>query len=324
MAGEERAAARLGGVEAGRLVGALLVVLLHCLPNPAFGGRPPVAVLLLGAAARAAVPFFFVASGLFLAVRPEPMRDTLRRTAGRLLRLHLFWLLVYAAVFSTPLPSFNWQWKPSILWTGGAGFQLWFLPVLAASRFAVAAAVPRIGWGATVALAAGIAAVGLWAVYGLHPHLPAPFWFPRMCQGPVLVLAGVALARSRTELRPRSAAGLVLLAWPLSLGEDALIARLGGQPLTYQEFDLSTCGLGIAAAALARGWTGWTPPPRWRAASLGLRLYCVHVLFLWPLLHWIGTGAPGRTTLLFAAVCALSLGAAWLCGRVPWLARITV
>jgi hypothetical protein len=321
MASEGQGTGRHGGIDSGRLLGAFLVILLHSLPNPALQASVPLATLLVGAAARVAVPFFFVASGLFLAIRAEPLSATARRTIGRLLPIYLFWLLFYAAVFSTPLPSYSWQWKLSILWTGGVGFQLWFLPALGASQWLVAAGLPRIGGRAMAAVAGGIAAVGLWMVYDLPPHMP--FWFPRLTQGPVLVLAGHWIARSGRRIGAAPAGLLLLAAFLLSLGEDALIAQLRAAPATYQEYDLSTCLFGIAAALLARAPGVRGPvPAAWEPARLSLWLYCVHVLFLWPLLAWIGTGPPLRTAALFACVSGLSLAAWWPCRRVGWLRRV--
>src|SRR5579871_5387502 len=88
-----RGAARNQGVDAFRYLLAYLVVLLHSLPGNAVTADA-VWPFWLSSICRAAVPFFFVASGYFL--KPAPGLAAVLKPLKRLLPVYAFWFAIYA------------------------------------------------------------------------------------------------------------------------------------------------------------------------------------------------------------------------------------
>lgn len=267
---------RENGIDAFRCVAFAAVVMIHAIP-----GRDPQAPAegFLVVLSRFAVPFFFLASGYFLANRGAV--DTIVRTARRLLPIYLVWDLFYLLEIDRGFdrllaPGSALRW----LLLGQPGYHLWFLTALGTSIALFAMARSRLGWTALFALASVLYAAGLllgsWRDIVGMGDMPfntrnGPFF------GFFFVLAGNWLRAHDLRLRCSTAAICFVSSAGLQCAEAMLFVRYGSGLLPDADFLLSTTVFGISSFMLARS----LPQNRlWSALSLlggaTLGMYLIH------------------------------------------------
>ncbi len=141
--------ARNIGIDSFRYLMCFAVALLHALPSVE-GLTAETWATLTASVCRGAVPFFFIASGFFMRVPATWKMEIVARPLGRLLPIYAIWFLVYHVIEAVSLGRFAF---PSIrdLITGGAGFHLWFIPVLGLTLSATPTAIILVGPRATTA-----------------------------------------------------------------------------------------------------------------------------------------------------------------------------
>lgn len=329
--GDSAGAPRDAGVEAGRYAMALLVIVLHVLYAPVANGpfvAAPLWVGIVDCVTRAAVPFFFVASGFYLRT-DRPLGQLVLRPIVRILPIFVFWVLLYWVV-----AHFAPHMHPTRLWlglflSGGAAYHLWFLPALLFAQIAVALGERLLGSVVTGVIVVLLALAGpiLWdygPIFGLGHAVEPLLYVARQMAAPAFVWLGV---RARTQ--PRVAP---LVAWPLAGAagvslwlEDYAVSRLSGHP-GYVSYDIlfSTFAFGYAAFVAARS----VDHTRWarRLAPLGrlsLGIYAVHLLFVIQFREWLGNRAfwPAMLAVLLSAVCSTLVAAVLV--RIPGLQRLT-
>jgi surface polysaccharide O-acyltransferase-like enzyme len=302
------------GIDAFRALAIFMVVLLHCLPLSV--PDQPLWATLVALPARAAVPFFFVASGYFLPRYDHLQPAMFLRPATRLLPAYLFWIPVYIAANSvldaTPyIPG----WKALI--AGGPGFHLWFLPALGAAMVIVSTGRLLVGDRITAIFCLALALAGL-AGGTYHDLLftTGAAGKGRILSAPLLVLAGALLRTTSPAPQPSRALALFVGSLILMLVEELAIAQSTGRPLTVHDVTVGTFAAGIGAFLLARSLHSpravsiMQPLAPIGRASLGI--YGVHLLFVWLWAPTIGTATPvqilSTAGLAFATSAALTLG----------------
>lgn len=273
---------RDSGVEAARFAWALAVVALHSIPIALPGrdtGPAPLWALIVATIARAAVPFFFVASGFYLSADP-------RKLVRALLRLGAIYLACLAgygiAMWLVPVRQLDWAPVPVL--TGGIVTPLWFIPALAGSLAFVGWGRRLVGLPVTGALALLLALAGpILYAYGPVIGLRSYPWrlepLVRHMAGPVLVWTGLVL-QGRSLPRAGIAWTLLALAIAALFAEQALVSQMRGASHVI-EFDMlfATFVAGVLAFIAARAVTA----PRWLAhlGGLSLGIYLVHIGFVW-------------------------------------------
>lgn len=155
-----------------RLLAAVLVVCIHTSPLSSIGGGWD--FWLTRVLARAAVPFFLMVSGYFLA-RSE------WKSTGRFLKKTALTYLAGVALY-LPLNLYNGgygplEWVRKLL-AEGTLYHLWYFPAVILGVF-IARGLSRLGQPAALAIAALLYLIGLGgdSYYGLASSLPGPAAF---------------------------------------------------------------------------------------------------------------------------------------------------
>lgn len=275
---------RNAGIDAGRYFLLLGVVALHAK-------HPPIslATTLLSTICRAAVPFFFIASGYFL--RPTDRFDweLIKKRIGRLLPPFLFWMAIYF-LLSKIIPGHHWRFHRRDLLTGGLAFHLWFLPGLVLAQLFVGGGLRLVGSKVTGAICVALAMWGVAAVTydgvlaTMWPRLAATMAMPayahRFLMGPIFVYIGTLLAKHVIDVWWPFLLGVALAIYALTVGEEFLIARMSGQVLQSHEYAICTFMLGTSVFLLMKSLPEpeffEERPPRWGRSALVFmpRTYC--------------------------------------------------
>lgn len=314
---------RIVGIDAGRAIGVVAVVLIHTAASRPLGfgidaGR------LIDQLCRWAVPFYFVASGYFLACRIDgPVGPMLRAVVARLGVVFLTWSAIYLLLSRTgpsrlldPAAAFRW------LVTGEPAWHLWFLSALATClALLLVLHRSRMSPGAMAAGALALYAVGL-ALGSYHGAFVAERIDPAQIAsrtplldgrgGPfpfVFVVAGYWIARAG---RPPRWLGPSLLAGGagLHLAEATALDALGWFPFAGNDFLIGTLAFGTGAFLVAQDWPA--SPVMRHLASVGpwsLGVYCCHVLFIAPLRKLVPWSDLTGNLLLAALVLSASVAA---------------
>ncbi len=307
------------GIDTLRYGCAFAVVVIHALPRSL---PVPLWAVLVWSACVPAVPFFFIASGYFLRSQERFGVDIIVRPLRRLLLIYLFWILAYFVLLKV-IPVQHWSFGPHDWLYGGTAYHLWFLPALGFALVFVGAGLTLVGpeWtGLACAALAGIAL--LRGSYHDVLHLGGtPSTHSGQLAGPLYVYIGAMLARRPIKLSWRWLAGLVVVAYGLVVGEELLISRLAGEPLSmdhdvvFSAFILGTAVF-LAARAIPESSTG-----RGMAGlgQISLSVYAVHLLILWVLVGFIGNAGPWQVAVLAVAVFGLATAVSLGLQRVPGL-----
>ena len=292
------------GVDAFRFGLAFLVVVLHTVP--------PVPMQIV---TRAAVPFFLVTGGAFLAPERHTPWALIARPVRRLLPIHLFWLAADWTLLSLAGPvRVGW----ADLLTGGPAYHLWFLPALGGSLALVGGGIRVTGGRVTGVLCTVLAVAGLLRG-GYHPLVAGliPPGRGAALVAPWCVWLGWTLNRWRPTLSPARAGALVALALGALVGEEWLLATLSHQPLASHDFLLATPVFGVTTLLLARSLNNVAVVRR--ASALGqisLGVYTIHLPIV------LGLSATPLDWLVRAALAfAVATAVIWSLSRVRPLTR---
>lgn len=299
---------RHAGIELGRAVAMLAVVLIHVPPAPALNAT-------LRPLAEFGVPYFFVLSGFMWASRETPRNarpDALRRlwtTLRRLFTLYALAFVVYALVpldWSTALrhgqlgPAVGaaaqrsyaaFTTAPLATWLDGPpqGFHLWFLPSLMLGLTAVGVGHVQGRQRALMGLALGLFVFGLLTgryartAVGLPWHLSTrdgPF------QSVLLVGVGASLAKRGPPRAWRWRGPVVLfLGQLLVFAEAAWVGAAPGAGGGPDVYSAAVLPLGVGAFWLFHDLPLRAPWAQRAARSVGgatLGVYLWHVLLRVP------------------------------------------
>ncbi|PZQ63493.1 MAG: hypothetical protein DI570_08730 [Phenylobacterium zucineum] len=303
------ATTRMVGIDAFRLLAIAAVIFIH-LPKIGALGQ------LADALARFAVPFFFAASGYFLAGSRRPVAAELQKSARRLLIPYIAWTTIYtwyAVSFRGPQED---RLTPlRLLIDGGGGYHLWFLPSLFVCT-CLLLAMRRLSDGALITIAAALYAVGV----ALGTYSRPLFGFDNelwnMRDGPffgfIFMSFGFVVARRGLRLSLWASLALLLTSAICQVIEAYLIN--GYDHTILRDLQISTVPYGCAAllTALALPDRAWTRV----LAYLGERslgIYLLHMLGIWIGLILIPTNsfaealAVAAFALLFATGASLTL-----------------
>lgn len=333
-ADDQRPAARVRdpGIDLFRFLMAMLVILLHILPStwPTPGnpwGSPRWAVVA-DAVCRAAVPFFFIASGYYFRV-DRGVAANIRRAVTRLAPIYLFWMAIYlgvAVVFApTHLPG-RWQWLT--VFDGEPGFHLWFIPALIFALLTLTVTLALGGRGLAVAVALLFALAGpiLGAYYpllGIDRYPPLLLDLRRQLAAPAYVAIGYLL-RTAPPVGVRTSVVLCVLALIAGTAERYLLFVVVGNHAVIDTDGLVLCFcFGAAVFLLARSLNGMALASRLAPLGrLSLAVYLCHIVFLWA---WqaVLPAIPGRVPVLWMLIAGSATGTAAILVRIRWLRRFT-
>lgn len=284
---------RATGVDAGRFVMALLVIVLHAFPVSLPGrdiASMPAWPIPFIAVARMAVPYFFVASGYFLRTPPS-LRAAIVAPLTRIMPIYAITLAGYAVLlWLDPLRHVNWTILGII--RGDVIAPLWFLQALIAAQMLVGVGLflgrPRTACVVTLVLA--LCGPVLADYIPLITHHAYPWRLVpilRHLEAPVLVWVGTQIHRMRVMPVWFCFCG-ILMSLGCLLGEQSLITAIWHSPgLIEPDVVCATFPLGIFAFCLARSLNA----PAWfaRLGALSLNVYLIHFGFImafrtiWPL-----------------------------------------
>lgn len=325
---------RNGAFDRMRGIGALCVVLIHAPPFL----HSSIAELkgfgwILRLLCQAAVPYFFLLSGLMLGSKwaggrrdpGEPLR-----MSRRIATLYLPWFAVFLAMDSW-LARSNDAWSVVRRLVGFSdgrietlGYHLWFLPCLLLAQIAVWTSLRRFG-GALPALLSGVALflgldaldlAGIALPFGLIPT-----------EGPNLSLACVALGAFLSSEHPgwRPSGRVVLAAFAGIVVESVAVAFLSGDAWPVKTFLLTR----VAAPALLLAWLAKRPDFLGGGRtgifldSIGKHstgIYVSHLLFLEliPFESMVSSGFVRENFVKWPVVLLGAWGFAWLLSRSRW------
>lgn len=242
---------RLTGIELGRIVACLAVIVIHQNLSD-YGGNESIYNLFTNASLWA-VPFFFMLSGYFMSVE-ESWVKLIVKYFVRLAPITIFWITIYAAIWSEPiwfLDGFKSTLK--ILYTGGAGYHLWFLPSLGMCLAIAAIFLHFRAVNFLFAIALAIFLVGLAfgpyapAIYGVqHGDVDPPF---NTRNGPffglIFLTLGVLLQVQKIRLEAFAGASLVAIGSILVAAEVAFLNTVYQSPTTGYDYLLGSVPLSL-------------------------------------------------------------------------------
>ncbi len=290
---------RFLGIDAGKFVAALGVILIHTANGDHFRATAPTDEVLafyvdvgrfLGQMSRFAVPFFFIAAGYFLRSKlDKPFNIIVFNLVKRMIPIYFIWSLFYVLIISKRMiwlsDPIHWlEW----LVNGGPGFQLWFLPALTLNIILVSYLKPRYTWRILIISAALIYCLGL--IMGSYLPLfypsPDPIWILVMrdspCFGFMFVLSGLYFAENGAPNLKASwllfiCGGILQLLEAVYLDINHFIAFNTTNTLVGTlPFSIGAFGLALNVNSHAQ----WVKI----CAILGrisLGIYAVHVFFVW-------------------------------------------
>lgn len=320
---EKMASARNTGIDAMRFVMASLVVLLHSLPSST-DQNYSIFDTFTAIVCRAAVPFFFIASGYFLRPDKGSLLGGVIEPIRKFTPIYLFWLAVYFVVCQFT-PQHKWTWSPRELLSGGAAFHLWFIPALTAGTIIVSTGVRLAGLRITAIAVIALASVAL--IYNsyyevLHPpgHATRGGFFIALAF--ILMGYGLKLKNIGSGTGPRLAAAAFAMSLVLLIGEELLISKSSGAPLRSHDFTLATFIYGACAFLLAQRLEGLNVASALaRLSSMALGVYTSHLAFVWAIEPHI-PASPTKVAVVWTASLALALLTTAALKATPVLKRV--
>jgi|GEM_PF-4194643 len=300
--------ARLPGIDALRIFGAVLVVGLHVGLFPEW---PPALMEISRASGRWVVPFFFVVMGYFIGQKPV-IGPTALVTAGRLLQITLVCSVLYGVLNFLQLGvrgGVERMVSPEFIVRGAWG-HLWFMHAALAGLLLAAARPdwwqPRAAWWGLGAVLLGCSALDSMFAMG---RLDWPTMFAgRFLSGIALVWLGIKLASVPRVALARRWPVLVVVGAVLMLLQALVVHANGGAP-TEMQLHVGAIVLGVAALALGLA----LPATRGleRLADWGRR-YALGLYLLHPMLiELLRVAGIRRSDVLWLAAAGLTLLLLW-------------
>ena len=293
---------RDGAIDAARFVAFVAVVLIHTIdaghyfdPNSAQAADPRLPIdagQVIDQMARFAVPFFFVASGYFLARKDlSNVPASLWSIARRIVPVYAVWTAAFTLADPTARASLG---QPGfwarLLTQGGTAPHLWFLPSVALCLGLLVVCNRVLSARGQFALAAGLFVLGLTGgdyfelLFGRSPsELQLHVVRDVAMFGFIFVTAGYWLARPGWGPTCGVAVAIFLSGGALHLGESWMFAAaLKMRAFHSNEMLIGTLPFGIGAFLMARSWPpAWNVPrPMAALGTYGLGLYLIHPFFI--------------------------------------------
>lgn len=314
-------ASRNASLDALRVLSLVGVVTLHVAVG-GFNDNKALA-FVLDELTRFAVPAFFILSAYFW--KPDqlaaPLKLTLR-VAARVLPAFLLWTAVFVLHkqlphLDRPVLDYSRTGLLLLLWTGGPGFHLWFLPALVVSTAIVTLAGRYLGWRWTLALSLLLFVSGtIIGAYSkpLFGH-GFPFWMDRngLFFGPIFLTAGVLIRRHRDDLATILLWGIIAAVLGFALLQIAEGLFIVGRYPMGHDYSLSTLGYALAVFLL---FTRLELRGRFISAlgKATFTAYLVHPLILNWLVMTMQVKPSGLVIVLCVAI-TLAIGMAWQAAR---------
>lgn len=299
---------RVDGIDAMRLVAVIGVILIHLHHHGALATLIPTAF-------RFAVPFFFVASGFFIA--RSSGTGSIEKVARRVLPPFLIWAAVYAVVLGIEKPL-DQSWVRYLI-GGGEGYHLWFLSSIFINSVLILLLRDRISPERMLGLSAGVYILGLlFGPYSQLVGIPNTYGVWNWRDGPFFgfffMTAGFVMAvRARV---PRIAAGVLLFV--VGGAMQAIEAKVFMPDGFPRDQLLGTMLFGIGAFCIAYNAPDG-PILRWMATigrwSLGV--YCIHLLAVELVENMIKIDSYLDSFLAIGLALSLAVGAAFALSYIP-------
>ncbi|MDF0545664.1 acyltransferase family protein [Sphingobium sp. H39-3-25] len=311
---------RILGVDAARYLLSLFVIILHAMPN-----TPPGTALwpeMISVVTRAAVPFFFIASGYFLKPARSAHPDMVSKHVLRLAPVFGFWILAYVLLARSLDIGGAFRWRDIL--SGGPGFHLWFLPALGFGLASVSLSLALVGERATTGWCIALAIFGL--LSSSYHDLVFGHGIERrggLMIAPSFILLGAWARRHDVRLSTPLAAMLTLGSLLLVFAEELAISHFSATPFQSHDFTLSTILYGGSVFLLSLSLP--ENPVTHRLAALGsisLGIYVSHLAFLWLIYgHLANTTWPGALLIALVAFSCATLFSL-MAANIPLLRRV--
>lgn len=307
---------RLVAIDVARVCLALLVagghtVLYHGLPDT-------LGAALVNGMARITVPFFLIVSGAFFPRGPERFRGWV----AHVLRLYLFWTLVYLP-FLVTLGAFSWPKLGFYLVTGYA--HLWYLPALiggglmlwlvrdwpAGRVMALALGLFAAGWGVQLAenLLLDFADLRHRNAWLALPRNFLFFGFPCLALGHLIARGAIGAGMGPARLVAVLVAGLGAMGVEAMLNHD-LFGPEGIFDLYLGVLLVGPALFLLMARVPVRANLPWLAP-------MSAAIYFVHPIFVFLLAEWAGLPLPVEVGAVLVLSVIAARGLVLLSRRVP-------
>ncbi len=310
------------GIDAFRYIAFIFVVVLHGFIRTDEEFHSSIWIFHT---ARFAVPFFFIASGYFLARSDPEFKSGLLRTLKRIAPIFIVWVLIYLTLFGhlddlTRLDSFL-----HILATGGFAYHLWFLPALAVGTIMLLwlkSYGPKVLIGIGIFLyLTGMIFDQYHTVFGI-PELPI-----RTRNGPffsfAFVATGYLISKYKIELTIRHGIILAIFGLILQIIEALFLSHIAGSSFRSYDFFIGTFlyGVGIFFVALN------LQPSKFinflaKLGSLSLGIYCIHLGFIFWLEKSYDRTTLEGATIVVLVVIILSTISSLLLSKIPYFRKL--
>lgn len=306
---------RLNSLDVMKTVAAVSVVVIHC----GFAGTPGI---VIGTLASFAVPFFFMAMGYVISLRPPLEQHAYARQQGlRLLKYYAMAEAAYLAFFGAAAAAagglrsfmaglFAEPWR--LLASPAYGSTLWFLAQAGWVLLLVALALKR----GRLPLLAGLSGLAVAAaVVGGAIWYPSPVPFSELLSIAFQALPYILVGYYGGRLSRRLPATRTLAAIGLALAALACLYMLVRPQVGYYDTVLATAPFSLAVFILALRWEDAPRvPPRIRGWTLPL--YILHPMVIIALdygLGWhAGDSGAGRQPVLNLAFITLVIATSLL------------
>lgn len=303
------------GIDAVRFIASIAVVLIHTVSpqNVEFGVDTGGAV---GQLCRFAVPFYFIASGYFLAKKGANVEYILQSVRRRIAPVFIVWLLIYLAFMGNTESLMTPTSIARLLITGGPAYHLWFLPALVFASI-VALALRRF-LGLRTALIATVLLYGVGLGVGTYAwNGPSRSLSPILC-APVFVCIGLWIPISRWQPDLKISLGILFLGGVGQLMEAYLLDTLHMSPFHKSDFVISTLPLGVGTFLVAMNLPLKARVTRTLAyfGIVSLGIYAIHLLFVIGLETLMQPSSFAGRALIAAMVVICSTGAALALSRI--------
>lgn len=270
---------RAVGIDVVRYIGAIAVILLHSAPLNQVRGISAIGFAEL--ASRFAVPFFFIASGYFLAGRHGSLGAVIQRLVIRLVPLYVFWVIFYVVFVPGDDQALH---NPILLVkemiSGGPAFHLWFLRALGVGSVIVILGRRYLPWSllyaaALIALAGALESGAYKLAFGLHGN---PNRAGVLTAIP-LILLGMWFAERQIQVSLSKAVMLATAGFILQAAESAFFDRENLIPFGNEELLFGTVlfAAGVFLMAMNMGQAGRLSSIFAALGRVSLGVYCLHL-----------------------------------------------